>query len=168
MAEITYQMVLSTLQTIALIVGIIYYITIMRNTQKARRSEILWNFLQLRRQEDIMLKYAWVMSLEWEDYDDYESKYGREANPEAWAKLWSYLVQFDDIGLMVGRGVIDIADYYELASSSIPILWMKYKPIIEEIRRRGDPKTMDWLQYLVEEMHKESKRRGDNLLPELN
>ena len=68
---------------------------------------------------------------------------------------------------MVGRGVIDIADYYELASRSIPDLWRKFKPIIEEMRRRGDPKTMDWLQYLVEEMHRESKRRGDDLLPEL-
>jgi len=167
MVEITYQMFLSTLQTAGILVGIVYYVTIMRNTQKARRSEILWNFLQLRRQEDAILKYPWALSLEWEDYDDFQSKYGMQANPETWAKLWSYLVQFDDIGLMVGRGVIDIADYYELASRSIPNLWHKYKPIIEEIRRRGDPKTMDWLQYLVEEMQKESKRRGDNLLPEL-
>ena len=36
MAEITYQMLLSTIQTIALIVGIIYYLTIMRNAQKTR------------------------------------------------------------------------------------------------------------------------------------
>ena len=111
-----------------------------------------------------MLKYAYVMSLEWEDYDDFQSKYGRKANPKAWATYISYLVQFDDIGLMVGRGVIDIADYYELASRSIPNLWMKYKPIIEEVRRRGDPKHMDWLEYLVDEMRNESRRRGDSLL----
>jgi len=34
MVEITYQMVLSTLQTIALIVGIAYYLIIMRNSQR--------------------------------------------------------------------------------------------------------------------------------------
>ena len=34
MAEITYQMVLSTLQTAGLLVGIIYYLTIMKNSQK--------------------------------------------------------------------------------------------------------------------------------------
>ena len=46
MAEITYQMVLSTLQTVALVVGIIYYITIMRNQQKTRE-------LTLKAQEEV-------------------------------------------------------------------------------------------------------------------
>ena len=36
MVEITYQMVLSTIQTASLVVGIVYYITIMRNTQRTR------------------------------------------------------------------------------------------------------------------------------------
>ena len=36
MVEITYQMMLSTLQTVGLLVGIAYYITIMRNAQKTR------------------------------------------------------------------------------------------------------------------------------------
>jgi hypothetical protein len=34
MVEITYQMLVSTLQTVGLLVGIIYYIFIMRNIQK--------------------------------------------------------------------------------------------------------------------------------------
>ena len=36
MVEITYQMILSTIQTASLVVGIIYYITIMRNQQRTR------------------------------------------------------------------------------------------------------------------------------------
>ena len=40
----------------------------------------------------------------------------------------------------------------------------KFQPVIEVMRTREDPKTMDWFQYLAEEMQKESKRRGDNLL----
>ena len=40
MVEITSQMVLSTLQTIALIVGIAYYLTIMRNSQRTRELSL--------------------------------------------------------------------------------------------------------------------------------
>ena len=163
MAEITYQMVLSTLQTAGLLVGIIYYFTIMRNSQRAKKSEVLWSFLQIRREEKIILKFAFAMGLEWKDYDDFQNKYGRKANPETWAKLWSYLVMFDDIGLMVNRGVIDIKDYYELAGSSIPTLWKKYQPLIKEMRLHGDPKVMDWLEYLVKELNKEANRRGETI-----
>ena len=40
MVEITYQMVLSTLQTIALIVGIAYYLIIMRNSQRNQKIQV--------------------------------------------------------------------------------------------------------------------------------
>jgi len=165
--QITFQTVFQFLQTAGILVGVYYYITTLRNAQKNRKSEVLWSFLALRRQQDSMLKYAWSMELDWEDYEDFQRKYGRKNNPEDWSRLWSYLVQFDDIGLMVKRGVIDISDYYELASSSIPSLWIKFKPIILEERRRGDPKTMEWLEYLVKEMRKESIRIGDDQLREL-
>ena len=45
MVEITYQMVLSTLQTVGLLVGITYYLIIMRNSQRAQQ-------LQLRARRD--------------------------------------------------------------------------------------------------------------------
>ena len=163
----TYQMVLSTLQTIALIVGIVYYITIMRNAQKAKRYDNLKWFLDLRSDEEDLLKYAWVQSLEWEDYEDHLMKYGRDTNPEAWARLWSYLVMFDDLGLMVRRGLMDIEDFYDLSQRSIPSVWKKYRPIIEENRKRGNPTSMVEFEYLIKEMHSVSKRRGDNLLNDL-
>jgi len=160
MVEITLPIILQLLQTAGILVGIIYYITIMRNAQKARRAENLQWFLEDRNNEKVMLQYAFVQSLEWGDYDDFQRKYGRKTNPEAWAKLWSYLVKFDDIGLMLNRDVIDIKDLYELSGRSIPSLWKKYQPIFEEDRRRGDQTSMGWFEYLVDELHKESKRIG--------
>jgi hypothetical protein len=167
MVEITLPIVLQIIQTVSISLGIIYYLFNMRNTQKARRSEALYRFLETRTQESVALKYAFVQNLDWEDYDDYQNKYGRVANHEAWAKIWSLLVEYDDIGLMVKRGIMDIEDLYELSGRSIPSLWKKFQPIIEEQRKRGDSNSMDWFQYLVEEMYKVSKRRGDNLLNDL-
>ena len=161
MAEpVSLQTFLTYLTLISVPVGVFYHIMTLRNTQKSRRYENLKMFLDDRSNEETMLKYAWAQSLKWEDYDDFQSKYGRSSNPEAWARLWSYLVRFDDFGLMVGRGLILIEDVYELGSGPSS-LWKKYQPIIEEERRRGNPKTMDWFEYLIEELEKEGKRRGD-------
>ena len=167
MVDVSYQMVLSTIQTIALIVGIFYYITIMRNAQKAKRYENLKWFLEQRSNTEDLLKYAWVQNLEWEDYEDHLSKYGRKENPEAWARLWSYLIMFDDVGLMVRRGLMDIEDFYDISQRSIPSVWKKYQPIIEEHRKRSDPTSLIDFEYLIKEMHSVSKRRGDNLLADL-
>ena len=40
MVDVTYQMVLSTLQTAGILVGIIYYLTIMRNSQKNQQMQL--------------------------------------------------------------------------------------------------------------------------------
>ena len=164
MVEITFEIMLSTLQTVSIIIGIFYYLTILRNTQKTRRAENLRWFLEDRSNEEKILKYAWAMNLKWDNYEDFQSKFGRDTNPETWSRLWSFLVKWDDIGLMVNRNVIDIADLYELSGRSIPSIWMKYKPIIEEVRKRDDSTSMLWFQHLIEEMQKESNRRGDNYL----
>jgi hypothetical protein len=41
MAEITYQMVLSTFQTVGILVGIFYYVTSLRNQNKARQAQLI-------------------------------------------------------------------------------------------------------------------------------
>jgi hypothetical protein len=51
MAEITYQMVLSTIQTVGLLVGIFYYITTMRNAQKTRELALKSQELTRKAQE---------------------------------------------------------------------------------------------------------------------
>jgi hypothetical protein len=40
MVEITYQMVLSTLQTVGILEGIIYYLFIMRNSQRNQQMQL--------------------------------------------------------------------------------------------------------------------------------
>ena len=157
----TLQTFLTLITLVSVPVGVFYYITIMRNAQKSTRFQNLKLFYDDRKDEESMLKYAWAMNLEWEDYDDFQKKYGRRSNPETWAKLWSYLIRFDDFGLMLERGIFNIEDFYETVGASLFPRWNKYQPVIAEDRRRNDPKTMDWFEYLIDELKKEGKRRGD-------
>ena len=73
MVEITYQIVLSTLQTIALIVGIVYYITIMRNQQRAqqktdaaRNSQILIQLYNRMSDVDVVERWLDLLSTEFD------------------------------------------------------------------------------------------------------
>ena len=47
MVEITYQMVLSTLQKVGLLIGIVYYLIIMRNSQRNQQIQLETRKVQL-------------------------------------------------------------------------------------------------------------------------
>ena len=86
MAEFTYQMVLSTLQTVGLLVGISYYVLTLRNQQKnqeislrkqkvtheTRQLQYLLEFTKETVEESYTnLKQYWdSMTAEWTDFND--------------------------------------------------------------------------------------------------
>ena len=74
MVEIAYQMVLQILQTVGILVGIVYYITILRNSQKARQTELLFQ----RHKVDLDYVRSWADVLlvqEWKNMEDLDEKY---------------------------------------------------------------------------------------------
>ena len=164
---IDLQTVLTYLTLISIPEGVFYHIMTLRNQQKARKSAMLVNFQRERSSVEDQLTYAYIQNMEWIDYDDYQNKYGRKTNSEDWAKIQAYLNKFEDIGLMVRRGLVDIDDMYDLSLRSIPSLGKKFEPIVMESRRRGYTQYLKEFEYLVEGLHKVSRRRGDGLLKDL-
>jgi hypothetical protein len=115
MVEITLPIVLQIVQTIGILVGIIYYITIMRNSliaqEEAERS---------RQREQILLRsqsysleytkaYAETVGMDdWKTVEEFHSKYGRQANPEAFAK-WIYIRSvYNTAGLLLKEKTVDL------------------------------------------------------------
>ena len=171
MVEITYQMVLSTLQTLALIVGIAYYLFIMRNSQRTRELALKAQELTLKAQEQaletrqaqlFMNIYTQVYDLEfwnhfrevreqweWEDYDDYYEKY--RLVPEKsniFSAVGSY---FEGIGVLVKRNLIDVTFVDDLISGPLMSMWQKFEPVIlEERRRKNVPTFWEWFGYLYD------------------
>ena len=72
MAEITYQMFLSTLQTVGILVGIVYYITIIRNAQRTREVT------KRNRQSDMIIQRSQSYSL------DYTRAYAETVGMDDW------------------------------------------------------------------------------------
>ncbi len=163
MVEFTYQMVLSTLQTIALIVGIAYYLIIMRNSQRNQKIQVETRQAQLFMQiydhyndREFAKQLAEpLFNWEWEDVDDFWDKYGPETNIDAysmWASVFNY---FKGVGVLVKRKQIDISVVYDLMSSFLVPYWKKWEPIIKAHRERYSvPTAWDGAEYLYNELMK--------------
>jgi hypothetical protein len=145
MVEITYQMVLSTLQTLALIVGITYYLFIMRNSQRnqelarkaqehAAETRQAQLFMQMynRFREDITPYELSVFTTKLSGFDEYLEK---SKSDEEFRKVVNALFGFyEGLGVIVKKGYMDI----EL----VALMWagttrMFYENIVEPIIEGG-------------------------------
>jgi hypothetical protein len=189
MVEITYQMVLSTLQTVGLLVGIFYYVTTLRNAQKTRELALKNQELTLQSQEltrkaqeqaletrqaqlfmqiyrdmsspENFIRTNELYEMEWEDYSDFEDKYGSENNPENYALRYSTWMRLNGVGLLVRDGLIDVGRVHDLISTMIFWQWEKFKDVIRKQRELYNlPKNFEGFEFLANEMVKEVERRG--------
>ena len=174
MVEITIPIVLQFLQTVGILVGIIYYIMTIRTNQ--RNQELTLNaqelaletrkiqfILELNRQriETPAVDYQEVMSIEWDDFEDFFEKYGVSNNPENYNKRSAIWHAHNTSGLMIRDGILDVKTYIEYMGDAPVQVWIKYKDIIEEFRRQfGLPTYMIGFEILAGEIEKYRMKEG--------
>jgi hypothetical protein len=165
MVEITYQMVLSTLQTLSLGVGVIYYIMTLQNTRRnqqltleTRQAQLMMQIYQELISEANLKTWNETMSWEFEDFDDFERKY---SDPDSFAKRYSVMRMFDGVGLLLRDGLLDVDKVYDLIDSAVLQQWRKWGPIVKETRTRYPwPDAEEGFEYLYDEMMKVRRKRG--------
>ncbi len=167
MVEITYQMVLSTLQTAGILVGISYYLLTLRNQQKSQKHAEETRKIQLivdinrRITEEGSLDYQEIMRAEWENYADFISKYGFDNNPDFFRKRMTVWRQMNTNGLLVRDGILDTDTMITYVADSALFMWNKYKDIILETRRRINfPEYQSGLEYMANEIEKYRLNQG--------
>ena len=103
-----------------------------------------------------------LINMQWDDYDDFEKKYGSDNNPENFATRYSILYSLNSIGILVKDGFIDADTVYDLLGEVSTIwLWKKFESIITETRRRYNaPSTMEYFEFLYDEVMKVRDKRG--------
>ena len=175
-------MVLSTLQTLGLLVGIFYYVTTLRNAQKTReltlkaqeqaletrQTQLFMNIYNTFASKEYQKDNEQMMKVwEWADYDDFMRKYGPDVNPDDHA-IWDMNLQWmEGIGVLVRRGMIDPELVYDLMYGSIIGFWERHEPIVQGIRDRASiPNVWIDLEYIYDQMKViEEKRLAQNPLP---
>ena len=165
MVDITYQMVLSTLQTLSLVVGVIYYIMTLQNTRKnqqltleTRQAQLLMQIYQELISEANLKTWRETMSWDFDDFDDFERKY---SDHDSFAKRYSIMRMFDGIGLLLRDGLLDADRVYDLIDSAVLQHWRKHGPIVKETRARYPwPDAEEGYEYLYDEMMRVRQERG--------
>jgi len=168
MVEITYQMVLSTLQTLSLMVGVFYYIFIMRNSQKTRelslkaqeqafetrQIQFCWQALERVHNTEFMRRMLEVMyHQDFKDYEEWREKYGPSTNPDAYVDYYHVTSIFQGLGYLVQSKVLELeALSRHIRPRSIILLWEKIEPIVKVHRDGLNPTAYDSFEYLANEL----------------
>jgi hypothetical protein len=161
MVELTYQMVLSTLQTAGILVGIFYYIMTLRNQNRIRETQWIWQLLNRKTDNETMKGFLNQISSNWKDYDDYLQKYDHSVNLEHGSTRQSSWYFFDILGIMVKQNKIDIEMIYPFYNMHILLLWFKYETVIKVLREGTmDEDYMEGLEFLADEMIKMRQEKG--------
>jgi hypothetical protein len=177
MVEITYQMFLSTLQTVGILVGIIYYITIMRNTQKTReltlqsqeltrkaqeqtletrQTQIFMQIFQHLSSEESLKSWAELVNQEITDYNEFIMKYDSSVNPVHYGKRGSHWYAYNTIGELLQLGIIELDLLIRLKlDTQVILMWEKWEEIIRATRvRENIPDIWEGFEFLYNEMKK--------------
>jgi hypothetical protein len=182
MVEFTLSLALQFLQTAGILVGIIYYITIMRNQQKTReltlesyelarkaqdqafetrQMQFGWNALERVFDKDFMRRMINVIyHQEYSDYEDWREKYGPSTNPDAYVDWFTVTSTFQSLGYLVQSKVLDIEILSQFVRPrGVIFLWERVEPITKIHRERYNPNAYDSFEYLANEMRSLLERR---------
>jgi hypothetical protein len=138
MIEITYQMVLSTLQTLSLTVGVIYYIMTLRNTRKSqqqaletRQAQLFMQIVNQYSQPSFVEAKDLYEKLELNSLEDYEKIWADHEKAKIFRMYWGWI---EGIGVLVRENYLDIKVIAGLMSGNIKQGWEKKAPYLLEMR----------------------------------
>jgi len=186
MVEITYQMVLSTLQTVGLLVGIFYYITIMRNTQKtreltlesqelarkaqeqateARQAQLCMQLVNGWSQPHLMEARAFYQNMEATGYDEYVDLW---TNPETKMQMRQWGSYCEGIGVLVREEYIDIKIVAGLMGGVVKGDWEKIREHTYKMREiLGFPRLWIEWEYLYNALMKYAEENPERSIQDV-
>jgi hypothetical protein len=146
-------------------IGVVYYILDIRHQARTRQTDLvdrLYSAFISREFFDAQMNF---LALEFKDYEDYVKKYGPifhlgkdgvtfKDTPEVRGIL--YIDNFfQEVGVLLHRGLIDAGLVREVFTYRIELLWEKIEPIILGYRKEfNQPEAGKWFEYLYNEMKK--------------
>ena len=152
MVEITLPIVLQVIQTLGILVGIIYYITIMRNTSRTRQTELLFQ----RHKVDLDYVRSWadvILVQDWKTIEELEERYPWNTHFEERTRVLYILNTYNNLGIMLKEKVTDPNLLFELyPPSGVMTTWKKYEEFVRNMRSRSnDPLTYGGFEFLYDE-----------------
>jgi hypothetical protein len=131
----------------SVIAASIFYSYQIRNQTRVRKADLL---LRLYGTFDSLDFQEAFHRIYWADFHDYDSFV---EIVEGKRQIGSYVFTFyDQVGVLLRRGLIDFDLVDALLGNSARQLWEKIAPAIREARTRYDPRLYENFEYLYDEM----------------
>ena len=128
---------LSTIRDIVAIFGVIagfsYYVLTVRNTRINRDTQLFMQIFSLTNDPDFIKRITeMITEMEWDDWEDFERKYGTSVgNYENYGYRYALWKRYDALGELLRRGLIDGELVYALAGQNDAMwFWDKFGSII--------------------------------------
>jgi len=156
---------LSVIRDLVAIFGVIagfsYYVLTVRINQRNMKITLTNNLIQQMLTEDFLTKQMELTYMEWEDYDDFEKRYGSDEHPENFVKRTLVFATYDSLGMLLLKGLADKEILYSSQIvSGVIFTWHKFREVLE-VNRRLYSGADAWagFEYLASEMLKLKKNR---------
>jgi hypothetical protein len=153
----------NTVQTVGILAGIAIALWQIREMNKTRRLQMIQEIWDWMSSEEGYHRLGTLLQMEWTDLEDFMSKYGVTSNLDNYAMRWSAMAKLNGLGYLVNEGAIDLETVYDHSGPRVIWLWVKFEPIIKELRKSISPEMLNWWEYLVKNMMIEMEKRGDTL-----
>ena len=99
--------------------------------------------------------------MSWDDYDDFETKYGSDNNPDNFAKRSYFWYMFENIGHLLKRDYLDDCLLFDAFGPMSIMAWSQWEAIfIEQRKRYFGPTYFEGFEYLANRMTEVQKSRG--------
>ena len=132
MVDIQY--ISTILGALTICIASVYYILNLREIGRSRRVTLTTTVLEPFMTKDGYGDVLELLSMEWEDADDFKRKYDHRANPENAKMRLAMWNRFETIGMLYREGLLDLKTLYGGIGGVLQVLWLKFKPIIEMYR----------------------------------
>ena len=165
----TIQAIREIVTIVGVIAGLSYYVMTVRNQNRARQIQLISQISDFTSAE--YQKRGQLLSvMQWDDYDDFERKYGSDVDVESFSMRYGAWSDFSRTGFLLKEGLIDIETLQGILGGQLGPVWQwnKFESIIKEQRRRYKmPYLFIWWEYLADEVtnYYESKGYRD-IIPE--
>jgi hypothetical protein len=149
----------TVIAAISVIVGVVFAVLQLRYVVKTRNLGLIIQLNPSFRvsHSEMTEAQSKLLSLEYEDYDDFKKKHGELLSEGETQKAIGIMFSFfEGMGLLLHRRLIDISivDYVTGGSGGVKMLWDKMKPILEGFSKEYNLRAFQWTEYLYNELQK--------------
>ncbi len=151
---------LALLQSVSYIAGALgvsvaafYYAQTLRDNSKKRQIDMCLTLNNFLNSEESMRRFRELMYMDYENYEDFDKKYGSDNNPENFAKRMTAWCSYNMLGYLVRKRLLDPETVWALNADAPLWTWEKCRDLVYEAKRRYNGRTyMDDFEYLAKEM----------------